>query len=98
MLTSEGVMADLNKVTAISDMPPPTSKSELQTVLGMINYMSKFAPNLAEITSPMRSLLNKDVEFSWDKTQSEALQKIKEILTRSQRSVQSRSRSSFFYL
>ena len=83
VLTSEGVKADPNKVKAISDMPPPTNKSELQTVLGMINYMSKFAPNLAEITSPMRSLLNKDVEFSWDKPQSEAFQKVKDILTRS---------------
>lgn len=45
--------------------------------------MPKFAPNLAEITSPMGSLLNKDVEFSWDRPQSEAFQKVKEILTRS---------------
>lgn len=83
VLSSEGVKADPTKVKAISDMPPPTNKSELQTVLGMINYMSKFAPNLAEITSPMRSLLSKDVEFSWDKPQSDAFEKVKEVLTRS---------------
>lgn len=83
VLTSSGLKADPIQVTAILDIPPPTNKVELQTVLGMVNYLSKFAPNLAEVTKPLRSLLNKDVEFSWDTPQVDAFQKVKEILTRS---------------
>ncbi|CAC5355707.1 unnamed protein product [Mytilus coruscus] len=64
-------------------MPPPSNKAELQTILGMVNYLSKFAPNLAEITSPMRAILNKDVEFAWDEPQIMAFKKVKEVLTRS---------------
>jgi hypothetical protein len=41
----------------------PTNKAELETILGMVNYLSKFAPNLSEITSSMRKLLLKNVEF-----------------------------------
>ena len=46
-----------NKVKALREMPPPTSKAELKTVLGMITYLQKFAPNMAELTKPMRQLL-----------------------------------------
>ena len=57
---------DPGKVKAIVDMDPPEDKPQLQTILGMANYLSKFAPNLSEITAPMRSLLKQDVEFIWD--------------------------------
>ena len=50
-------------------MQPPQNKAELETILGMVNYMSKFAPNLSEITSPLRKLLVKDVHFAWDQPQ-----------------------------
>ena len=31
-------------------MEPPKNKMELETILGMINYPSKFLPNLADVT------------------------------------------------
>ena len=66
ILTAQGVKASPNKVSAVRNMDPPTNRSELETFLGMINYLSKFCPNLAELTSPLRRLLAKDVEFAWD--------------------------------
>ena len=48
---------DPAKVNAVKDMPFSTSKSELQTVLGMITYIQRFAQSLAEMTSPLRQLL-----------------------------------------
>ncbi len=83
LLTSDGLKPDPAKVSAIRDMDPPCNRAELETVLGMINYLSKFAPNLAEITSPMRKLLVKDVIFSWDKPQDTAFQKVKDLITQS---------------
>ena len=81
ILSSQGLKMDPAKVKAIQDMPPPTSKSELQTVLGMVTYLQRFAPNLSEITAPLRQLLSKDVEFSWDKPQQEAFQRVKNVIT-----------------
>ena len=43
----------------------------------MINYLAKFAPQLSDITKPMRDLLKDDIEFIWDKPQQEALDKAK---------------------
>ena len=49
-------------------MEPPKNGQELETLLGMVNYLAKFTPNLAEITAPMRNLymLKKNSEFVWD--------------------------------
>ena len=47
----------------------------------MINFLARFAPNLSEITSPMRQLLHKEAEFVWDSPQQESFQKVKDILT-----------------
>ncbi len=60
ILSADGLKPDPNKVTAIQNMEAPHDKSELQTVLGMINYLARFAPNLSSLTSPMRQLLARD--------------------------------------
>jgi hypothetical protein len=65
------------------DMQPPKNKAELETVLGMINYLSKFAPNLSDITSPMRKLLSAQVHFEWGESQETAFSQVKNLLTRS---------------
>ena len=49
----------------------------------MVNYLSKFAPNLSEITSPLRSLLKKETEFLWDEQQSRAFERVKQTITQS---------------
>ena len=81
LISSKGLKPDPEKVSAIINMEPPHNINELQTVLGMINYLTGFSPNLAEITAPMRSLLKQDSEFLWDSPQDEAFNKVKQIIT-----------------
>ena len=38
LLTADGVLTDLNKVRAISDIPTPTDVKSLKIFLGMITY------------------------------------------------------------
>ena len=49
----------------------------------MVNHLSKFAPNLAERTKPLRELLNKKNHWVWGEPQREAFQEIKQALTSS---------------
>ena len=53
ILTLEGLKADPEKVHAIVDMKAPDNKAELETLLGMITYLSTFDAKLAQIVSPM---------------------------------------------
>ena len=82
VLTSDGLKPDPNKVKAIVEMPTPADKQSLQRLLGMITYLSKFLPNLSEVTEPLRRLLDKDVEWHWDDSHKEALNRVKHLITR----------------
>ena len=37
------------KVKAITEMPKPENLKDLQTFLGMVQYLSKFSPRIAEL-------------------------------------------------
>ena len=43
----------------------------------MVNYLGKFIPNLAEVTAPLRVLLKTDVVCSFEKSQLDAIEKLK---------------------
>ena len=53
IISLEG-LSDPNKLKAINEMPPPTDKEGVQRVLGMINYVQKFAPKLADLAIQSR--------------------------------------------
>ena len=48
LLTDKGLKPDPDKVRAVQSMKLPSVRSELETFLGMVTYLSKFAPNLSE--------------------------------------------------
>ena len=81
-LTQEGIKPDNEKVRAINDMPAPIDKKGVERLLGTVNYLDKFIPNLATVTEPIRVLLRKDIEFQWAREQEKALHEIKSILTK----------------
>ncbi|KAL1268833.1 hypothetical protein QQF64_034196 [Cirrhinus molitorella] len=81
-LTHDGIKPDQKKIKATKEMEPPQNKSELETILGMINYLSRFAPRLAEINASLRHMLKQGNEFTWDETHSAAFQEIKDLITK----------------
>ena len=74
--TSKGLCIDPAKVKAIQKMPAPTDKAGVQRVLGMVQYLSKFLPNLADITKPLRDLTQKDVPWTWGPAQESAFEQM----------------------
>lgn len=59
-LTGQGVLPDIDKLKAIQEMPYPRSLNDVRLFLGTATYMSKFIPNLSQITDPLRQLAKKD--------------------------------------
>ncbi|KAK2709399.1 hypothetical protein QYM36_013157 [Artemia franciscana] len=47
VISSEGMQPDPDKIRAINNMPSPSCREELQTLLGMINYLAKYIPSLS---------------------------------------------------
>ncbi|XP_055772052.1 transport and Golgi organization protein 1 homolog [Salvelinus fontinalis] len=42
-------------------MEPPKNRAELETVLGMVNYLAKFAPSLSNANAPLHQLLKQSM-------------------------------------
>ena len=67
---------------AIDEAIPLTTKIELQSLLGKINFIRRFISNLSERVlsfSPLLKLKN-DQEFKWSDVQQKAFEEIKEYM------------------
>ena len=62
-------------------MLTPTNMTELRRFLGMLNQLSKFAPNLADKTEPLRDLLIKTNTWIWGEAQQNCFKEVKQIIT-----------------
>ena len=63
--TIDGCKPVQTKVSAITTMPEPNCKKEVQLFIGMINYLSKFSARLSELSEPIRELSKERVPFHW---------------------------------
>ena len=61
--TPQGIKPDPKK--AIKKMQALSTKQELHSFLGMIDYLSQFIPSMSDLTSNLRKLLKKDIIFQW---------------------------------
>lgn len=81
VLSQEGVKADPRKVAAIRLLEPPTDKTGVRRVIGMVNYLTKFVPSLSEHLTELRKLTEKETEFVWSDRVNDSFQKLKEKLS-----------------
>ena len=82
VFTAQGLQPDPEKVRAVKDLPTPTSKGDVKRFLGMIQYLSKFVPNLSEIDGPLRDVVKKNCQFHWDKPQARSFRHLKDLCTK----------------
>ncbi|UYV73303.1 K02A2.6-like [Cordylochernes scorpioides] len=61
-------------------MEAPSSTKELKSFLGMVNYLGKFIPNLADKLQPLNSLLSTKNEWVWDEPQKKSFNLLKQEL------------------
>ena len=55
--STQGMHPDPKKVQGITEMTAPTDKQQLQSFLGMVNYMGTFIPNLSHHTELLGAML-----------------------------------------
>ena len=81
MLSSEGVKPDPRKTDAILNMETPVDVQDVQRLIGMVKYLSKFFTNLSELCQPLHKLTHKDAEWQWTQEQERAFQSLKVAVT-----------------
>ena len=85
ILTADGIRIGEDRVKAIVDFPTPKTMKELRSVLGMVNFVRKFIPNLADIIAPLVALTKKEaakeVAKRWRPEHDQAYATVKKLLT-----------------
>ena len=83
VLNRQGIVPNPAKIEALLKLPEPKTEVLLQSFLGMINYLSRFEPKIADLTHRLRSLLKKSNEFIWTNVHSEDFRRLIEIMCNS---------------
>lgn len=80
ILTTEGMLPDPGKVEAITEMPLPRDKAEVRRLLGMVNYLGKFMPQLSDISESLKNLTKEGVKFIWLQIHEDTFNKLKKMI------------------
>ena len=80
-ISSRGVEPDPAKLAAVRELQAPQNEQELRSLLGTINYLGKFVPQIQSKLKPLNDLLKKDVTWLWSHVQQNALDEVKQMLT-----------------
>lgn len=71
------IKPDPDRLVAIEKMGRPKNKRDLQTFLGVANYLNPFVNNLSELTAPLRELIKKNTIFLWTELHDRFITEIK---------------------
>jgi hypothetical protein len=77
VITPSGIEPQAAKVQAMTQLPAPSNVSQLQSVLGLLNYYRCYLPGFASTAQPLYKLLQKSVEFEWGEEQQRAFDALK---------------------
>jgi hypothetical protein len=61
----------------IQDAPTPQTKKQLQSFLGLANWVREYVPRFAETAAPLTDLLHKRKPFKWTSAIQEAIHQLK---------------------
>ena len=63
IIGADGIEPDPEKFTTICYMTARTDVKELQTFIGLANYLGRFTPHLATLSAPLRDLCKTNVPY-----------------------------------
>lgn len=81
IFNEKGMSPDSERIEVIKKLKNPSNKKELQQILGVVNFLRQFIPNISEIISPMRDLLKKDTAWNWTDEHKKILEIIKSLIS-----------------
>ena len=82
-VTEEGLLPDPALLTAIREIPPPKTATEVRSFLGLAGYYRRYVKTFAPIAGPLHALTRKDAVFHWSADCQDAFDRLKTLLTTS---------------
>ncbi len=76
-ISAKGILPDTSLVNAIMQIKTPTTKSEVESFVGLVNFFGRLIPNFAGKIRPINALRRKDVPFVWSADCTEAFESLK---------------------
>ncbi|XP_055681809.1 uncharacterized protein K02A2.6-like [Lutzomyia longipalpis] len=80
VLSEKGIRPMESKVEAVQKFRSPETKEEVRSFLGLITYVSRFLPDCATATFPLRQLMCSSDPFIWKEIHQEAFDKLKNMI------------------
>ena len=80
VFSKDGIAPDPKKVE-VFNLSTPSTASEVRSLLGMTNYCSRFIPDYATKTEPLRKPTHKDQPWCWTTEHDRAVNQLKEALS-----------------
>ena len=81
VFSKDGIAPDPKKVEEVVNLSTPSTASEVRSLLGMTNYCSRFIPDYATKTEPLRKLTHKDQPWCWTTEHDRAVNQLREALS-----------------
>lgn len=81
IVSAQGIQADPGKIRAITEMPTPKDAADVKRFVGMVNYVGKFSPRIAELTQLLRDLLKTVTASEWGSAQQRAFDELRKELS-----------------
>lgn len=79
-LSEDGVLPADSKVKSLLLCRAPRTKEELRSFLGLVTYVSRFLPNLATLSHPLRALLKNSNQFCWLSEHQKSFDSLKHLI------------------
>ncbi len=80
-MSKKGIEVDPAKIDIIKTLPYPTCVRDVRSFLGHAGFYRRFIKDFSKIAEPMCRLLQKEVNFQFDKPSQEAFDRLKTSLT-----------------
>ncbi|KAL0341498.1 UNVERIFIED_CONTAM: hypothetical protein Scaly_1812400 [Sesamum calycinum] len=80
MIPKRGIEANLEKISAIMDIPPPKSIKEVQKLATMLAALNQFILQFVNKSLLFLKVLRGVAKFEWNKTSQETLDELKKYL------------------
>ena len=81
LLSEKGIGTTEERVKAVREFREPQNASEVRSFLGLVTYSSRFIPDFATQSEPLRKLIKKDVKFEFGKEQQHAFESLKDAVS-----------------